>query len=747
MNSFLSSIDAQTLCLRVQEGAVYFAEDAENFRPDYTNNYEAGDSWAEFWGRLDTELAEKPESWAFRAASSGKAPTIIAIYRKTKITGMAQLPWNEALNDYEYQTPVAHELYIELSEPLEEDKSYTLIAKETMGLEKNCAWEIKFNSFTSQSEALHINLHGFSLLQEELFCDLSFWRGSGGARDYTSFEGRAIWLIAEDGRAEIAGKLERGAGAGQEAGFGNMTGSTNWIADIPSPKKAGSYRIAIKGIGCTAPFEIDEKRWKAPFDTSLRGYYYMRLGEEIREDIVPEPRQPRYIPGVDPKGCKILRTSMHPWHPEWKTFAPGDKWDPPKFWAAYVKPDAEPNMISRGGHSDALDWDRHLGHVSSIYDMLLPYYLLKGSPSDDDCGIAETGNGLPDLLDEAQNEVDFWLSLRDGEGYSHGTTNPDEEGVIYQADATSTAAWANAVNAAMYASCLKIAGRDALCKKYTQAALEAWDVANRAPQEELGRIQNLGLNSMRGQDFKMTAAAFLWDLTGEEAYEQIIEEQAHISRGIAEVSIRDADQIWATAGYLGSSRHPKREQFADRLRKLAIETGRAQAMDMALRPSRRSSDRDLGFFHTGQNVMRIILAHHLVSPSENILRQDLLRALLLEADWGMGRNPLNMIQMTTAYSPLATYRSVENAYTSGRRDGRPGLHPGHTPYMNTHDWGKLIMARPSWIAEKGWPPLKDWPRAEACYNTRWTWAHSEFTPQQTMRGKMALYAYLHGLGL
>ena len=137
MNSFLSSIDAQTLCLRVQEGAVYFAEDAENFRPDYTNNYEAGDSWAEFWGRLDTELAEKPESWAFRAASSGKAPTIIAIYRKTKITGMAQLPWNKALKDHDYQAPVAHELYIELSEPLEEDKSYTLIAKETMGLEKN----------------------------------------------------------------------------------------------------------------------------------------------------------------------------------------------------------------------------------------------------------------------------------------------------------------------------------------------------------------------------------------------------------------------------------------------------------------------------------------------------------------------------------------------------------------------------------------------------------------------------------
>ena len=116
--------------------------------------------------------------------------------------------------------------------------------------------------------------------------------------------------------------------------------------------------------------------------------------------------------------------------------------------------------------------------------------------------------------------------------------------------------------------------------------------------------------------------------------------------------------------------------------------------------------------------------------------------------WGLGRNPLNMILMTTATTPLEKFRSVENAFTAGRNDGTRGLNPGHTPYYNMDDWGGkrgMIMARPRWMAERGYPEFDLWPRGETCFNTRWVWAHTEFTPQQTMRGKTALYGYLYGI--
>ena len=139
------------------------------------------------------------------------------------------------------------------------------------------------------------------------------------------------------------------------------------------------------------------------------------------------------------------------------------------------------------------------------------------------------------------------------------------------------------------------------------------------------------------------------------------------------------------------------------------------------------------------------MAHAVSSdPAERVVFRD---ALVLEADWGLGRNPLNMILMTTATTPLADHRSVMNCYTSGGNDGTPGMHPGHTPYFNLDDWAPaMIMGRPSWMAKQCFPDSARWPRGELVFDTRFVWAHSEFTPQQTMRGKQALYGYLYALG-
>jgi endoglucanase len=478
---------------------------------------------------------------------------------------------------------------------------------------------------------------------------------------------------------------------------------------------------------------------------SLRGFYYMRVGEAAIPGISPVPRQPRFIPRDSPPGMRILLTSMGPNHPAWKTFAPGDPWDPADRWAAYVKPGKPENMKAIGGHADALDWDRHLGHVSLIYDLLLPFYITGGLPADDDTGIAESGNGIPDIIDEARNEVDFWLALRDGEGYSCGLTNPDKGNVLYQAENTTLAAWANAANASMLASCLGIAGKPELRGVYLAEARKAWDYAERQADPELDRFQELGDTAMRGKDLRMTAAAFLFDLSGEKVFEDAVAEASIATDGTTDPLSLRADQGWATAGYLFSKRVSSRPGLREAMAASVMRAAKAQAALTETRPSRRASDPATWYFHTAQNVHRLIIAHALTPSGSE--RDALLRALLLEADWGLGRNPLNMVQMTTAFTPLAGLRSVENAYTSGRRDGFPGMHPGHTPYLNADDWGTMIMAKPGWMASLGYPSPRSWPRGEIYFNTRWVWAHSEFTPQQTMRGKMALYAYLYALGL
>jgi hypothetical protein len=62
------------------------------------------------------------------------------------------------------------------------------------------------------------------------------------------------------------------------------------------------------------------------------------------------------------------------------------------------------------------------------------------------------------------------------------------------------------------------------------------------------------------------------------------------------------------------------------------------------------------------------------------------------------------------------------------------------------DWGSMVMAKPSWMAAKGYPAQSTWPGGELQFDARYVWAHGEFTPQQTMRGKQALYGYLYAVG-
>jgi len=745
-------LDRDHLTVTFIEGEVKFKDDGEGPSALGSHGSAPNDNWVVRHGPLDTVAAADPGNWRIASAEDpaydGKGRAPAQVFRKAKINGMAQLQWDDAARDWHYETTLEHAIWLKLPSSLQPGKRYRLTVGGKVDPEKPSR-EFVFDIFQSRSEAIHVNLVGYPEGPSAKSADLYCWLGDGGARDYSAFEGAKVFLydVASGGKRE-AGVVKLWKKRSPDLGNHDFTASDVWTADFGPVASPGTYRLAVDGIGASQDFRIGYGVYEVPFKVSVKGFYYMRIGEVERPDIRPIPRQPPFIPGKSPAGTKVLITTMTPYHPEWRTFARGDKWDPPHAWEPFVKEGRPENPNAYGGHSDALDWDRHLGHVSIIYDMLYPYILTGGAIPDDDCGIAESGNGIPDILDEARNEVDFWLRLRDGDGYSHGLTNPTKEHVFYQAGATTIAAWANSANAAMLADAFRTAGQESLKKHYLAEAVKAWEYAGRQENPQLDAHQGVGNTTMRGADFKMTAAAFLFNLTGDEKYENAVNELSLAVSYTADVIERHADQIWATAGYLLSPRKTRFPELRERMKKgvlfNAVEKETALSTQ---RPSRRSCDQASGYFHTSQDVHRTLLAHRLADDPK--LKASFLDALILEADWGLGRNPLNMIQMTTATTPLAKMRSVENAYTSGRNDGTPGLHPGHTPYLNTDDWGRergMIMARPRWMAARGYPEFSQWPRGECYFNTRWVWAHSEFTPQQTMRGKMALYGYLYGIG-
>lgn len=742
------AVDEEILMVFFKDGEVFYRDDGTGPSAFEGHDFAEGDDRLVAYGDpLNVEAAQSPQSWTLTSAdddqygSTGKSP--VEVYRKAKANNVDH-SWNYKLD---------HTVFLKLPHKLQQGASYTLKIDPATGTDRTTT-DLTFDIFTQVSEAVHVNIIGYMPDAPIKSADLYHWLGDGGPRDYSSFEGRDVYIVdVKSGKHQKVGKVAFWRKAARELNIGNLTGSDVWNVDFSSFRKPGRYRLAVEGVGSSPEFEIRNDIYLEPIKTSVRGYFYMRLGEDGTTDdgqkLTPIPRRPLFIPGKDPKGFTTYITDLHPYHEVWKTI-PNDVWDEPHFKEAkesifwkHRLPGHPTNPNAVGGHSDALDWDRHLGHVSNIYDLLLPYYLTGGAVDNDDFDIAESGNGIPDLLDEARNEVDLWLSLRHDGGYAHGLTNPSSEKTfMFQAGNTVIAAWANAANAAMLADSFRISGHGDLEKYYTAAAEEAFTYAGRQKEQQLDDSQHIGHSQMRGRDFKMMAAAFLYNLTGERSYEAVVAEETVATSSQAEIEKKGAwNQLWGTAAYLLS---PRSRHYPEVLANMKAAI-RHQAFEKCVsgtesRPSRRSSAAD--YWQTPAEVQRLLIAHAISEDAKD--RRELLRAMILEADWGLGRNPMNMVHMTGLGS-----RSVENCYTSGRNDGSPGLHPGHTPYMNLDPWGtEWNGANPRWFAERGYPDWDagGWPYQEAYFNSRYSWANSEFTPRQTMRGKNALYGYLYALG-
>lgn len=741
----IKTIDKDYIMVHFRDGEVRYRDDATGPSAYLGHTFVEGDDTLFVFGqRLDPEVAGNAENWII-SSKDDKAfgsRSAVATWRKSK-------PMN---TDNTLTSELDHWIFLQLPKSMKQGSTYTVSIPEAIGSDKTEA-EVTFDIWSSVSEAVHVNIIGYSPEEDTKAADLYMWLGDGGQRDYTSFEGKKVWLYnTETGKRQKSGKVTFWMSATEsekEANRKNMTGSDVWNIDFKDAAP-GRYRLVVEDVGCSMDFDISNDVYFQPYHYSVRGYYYMRLGEPIDPRITPVPRQPQFIPGENPKGLVIYKTDLHPWHPDWRKLR-GDVWDEPhfkmpqqsEFWKHRL-PGNPVNEIVRGGHSDAMDWDRHLAHVSNIYDLLLPYILTDGRLSEDNLSIRESGNGIPDLLDEARNEVDFFLSIREGEAYSQGVTNPSADWtVMYQAGCTTMAAWANAANCAMLGEAFRIHGDEELCRYYTAEAIKAFRFAEKQAVSQLDDWQNIGTSSMRGRDFKQMAAAFIYNLTGDTQWEDIMVAESVAKDGVAPLFSKERRnnyyQIWGAAAYLACPQERHYPEYYDNLVKsVNKQADENNVFHMTTRPSRRTANDPR--WQTSENLQMVLLAHYVAETDQR--REQLEQAMYIEAGWGLGRNPSNTVEMTGLGE-----RHIVDCYTTGRNDGVPGSHPGQTPFNGTETWSpgnggdaRIILNRcyPDWYTG-------GWPHQESFFNIRYMWVNGEFTPRETMRGKMALLAYLYGI--
>ena len=757
----LNVIDKEYLMVHFRDGEVHYRDDGTGPSAYLGHSFAEGDDTLLVFGeRLNTAAAQQASQWKISSTDDtsfgSKAP--LAVWRKSK-------PMN---TDNRLQSELDHWLFLQLPQPMKQGRTYTVAIPQGIGSDKETA-SIRFDIWNSPSEAIHVNIIGYSPSESIKAADLYQWLGDGGQRDYKAWEGRKVYLYdVKSGKKQQAGTVKfwkPSSASSQEAGGKNLIGSDVWNVDFKC-SRPGRYRLVVEDVGCSMDFDVSPAVYHEPFRYSVRGYYYMRLGEPIDpEHVTPIPRQPQFIPEVDPKGFTIYKTDFHPWNPEWRALRT-DVWDEPHFKPALQSifwrhrlPGNPVAIDVKGGHSDAFDWDRHLAHVSNIYDMLLPYLLTNGALSEDNLGIRESGNGIPDLIDEARNEADFFLSIRDGEGYSQGVTNPSSEWTImFQAGCTTMAAWANAANCAILADAFRIQHNDTLRAYYTEEAIKAFRYASKQENQQLDDMQDVGSISMRGRDFRQMAAAFLYNVTGDTEWEDIMVKESMIKdnksllfnkgrQGFFPANATNEfkageigfNQLWAAAAYLICP-HPRHHAdfYRNLLASINSHAEQYNVSHFTERPSRRTANDSR--WQTSQNLQLVMLAHFIANDKAR--RQQLEHAMYTEAGWALGRNPGNIVEMTGLGE-----RHITDVYTTGRNDGTPGSHPGQTPFNGTETWSPGNGGDARILLNRCYPSWNDggWPRQESYFNQRYMWVNGEFTPRETMRGKMALLGYLYGI--
>lgn len=163
-----------------------------------------------------------------------------------------------------------------------------------------------------------------------------------------------------------------------QKGYDEETGVFVSYGDFTSFRTPGSYYIEAAVIGQSYTFEITKNPYDKLYDVALKQYYYNRCGLTLSSELAGDAAH---------NACHSREAQMKE--------------------EASVKLD-----VSGGWHVDEASTRDVTTGCSTVNYLLLAYEMCPET-FDDDLGIPESGNGIPDILDEVKYEIDWLLKMQD----------------------------------------------------------------------------------------------------------------------------------------------------------------------------------------------------------------------------------------------------------------------------------------------------------------------------------------------
>ncbi len=228
---------------------------------------------------------------------------------------------------------------------------------------------------------------------------------------------------------------------------GDLTGAPTTVFDFSDLTAPGRYRLCVDDLGCSSAFDISEiGPWQQMTVTVARALFHQRSGIEFSQPYTAFSRPRPYHPD---DGLVVEQSNQT------LVADANGRGDGPAFTELVAGRTGETVDGAWGGHFDAGDWDRRVQHLWFARRLVDLVDLYPESTATLELNIPESGNEVPDLLDEARWTIDLFARLQSADGsirggieaeaYSgDGTTSWTEEFDVfaYSADAWSSAIYA-----------------------------------------------------------------------------------------------------------------------------------------------------------------------------------------------------------------------------------------------------------------------------------------------------------------
>ncbi len=654
-----------------------------------------------------------------------------------------------------------HWIYLALPSPMKRGFSYRVTADAL--LPGTSIPALLFDERRARSEALHVNLIGYATSSPAKYGYVYQWMGDGGGLDVRPLAGRPFELVEQPGGGVAhAGTLAfRGSKDQPETGLpadappkGNFLNADVLEADFSGFARPGTYVLSVPGVGCSFPFAIGDDVYRPAFATTARGLYHNRSGIALTKPFTeferPAPHHPKLTPGFAGK-LVYTRSRFVDW-----TNGDADKADRPAIEKGIAGP-----LDSAGWYQDAGDWDGYLAHLNVASMLLLAYDLAPRNFRDGELNIPESGNGVPDILDEAAWLPRFCLRLRAEllkKGYGSGGLGLRICGDHFGGDGEGVPSWLDvhrqwivsgedpwstlryAAVAAHLACALRTAGAaDPEKADWAKEAVESWRwaLAHTSPEDEKGRPSAGGpLREVRAY-----AAAALFRLTGAEEYQKRLAED---TATLGELGDQARWGPWLHA--LGGGKGAYDAALVARLRTSVLQTCERIALESSSKRALRWGGHwwmpVLIGHQTTPWILEGMVGHGLTRDSDPAKAKAFRAAVTTTADYVLGTNALNMT-WTTGLGP----RHPQHVFhMDAWYNGKAALHPGIIPYG---PWkkGKDLGVGPwdnDWANASLHPPIDAWPANARWFENRGCPLGSEFTIHQTVCTSAAVFGWLCG---